>query len=57
MAKAFYTVQVRWCEICSAPAALLVFEVGATKLMPVCSIDHGEELIRQKLHEREVAKG
>lgn len=56
MAKAFYIVQDRWCSICSAPAAFQVFELRIGKLMPVCSIDHGEELIRQKLREREVEK-
>jgi len=56
VAKAFYIVQDRWCEICSAPAAFLVLELRESKLMPVCTLDHGEELIRQKLRERKKAK-
>lgn len=47
MAKRRYIVQDRWCELCSKPAALLVFTVGEPGLKPVCSEAHGEELIRQ----------
>ncbi len=55
MPRGFYIVQDRWCEICSAPAAFQVLELGALKLMPVCTHDHGELLIKQKMAEREKA--
>ncbi len=49
MARKRFIVQDRFCEICSAPAALLV--VTAHKddpaVWPVCSTDHGEMLIKQ----------
>ncbi len=49
MAKKRFIVQDRFCELCSAPAALLV--VTAHKddphAWPVCSYDHGEMLIDQ----------
>ncbi len=42
-----YVVQDRWCEICSKPAALLVYTVGQPGLKPVCSTPHAELLIEQ----------
>jgi hypothetical protein len=45
MAKRRYIVQDRWCEICSQPAAYLVYTIGDPGLKPVCRPAHGELLI------------
>ncbi len=42
-----YIVQDRWCELCSRPAALLIFTVGKPGLIPVCSEEHGQIIIEK----------